>query len=450
MTNQSHALPRSGFPPRLRRIPGMTTARIVAAGYLAYMLAGWALLSLPLAQATDIRAVDNLFTAVSAVSTTGLVSVDPGSSYTLWGQAAILLMIQVGGVGYMTISSFVYVALSDRLSRFRMSVTRATFGMPEGMDARRFVMRVVVFTVLVEAAGAGALYALFSAAGQEDALWSAVFHAVSAFCTAGFSLYATSFEAYRGDAPVLLLLSLLSYLGAVGFLVAGDVWDRIRAGTPLSLTTRIVLGVTAAMAAGGTALLFLVEPSLRALPAGERLVNAFFQAMSASTTVGFNSIPIGAASLASILLLYVVMLVGASPSGTGGGLKSTTVAILAALARSTTHGRRTVSLSGHAVPEIKVRKAAATLVYGLAVLIAGLFCLALTEDIAFERLLFEAISALATVGLSMGATGALSDAGKLAIVALMAIGRIGILGFGVALAARERRRAVTEGDDIVL
>lgn len=428
--------------------------RLIALGYLGYMALGWALLALPFAAAAPVAPLAHLFMAVSAVSTTGLVTVDPGGSYTLFGEAVLLLLIQAGGLGFMTLGSVAWAALSGSAGPLRERVARSVLPGPAGLDVRRFLRRVVVYSLAVEAAGAAALYALLPPTDAPGGVpWSAAFHSVSAFCTAGFSLHATSFEPFAGDPAVLLAVAALSLLGAMGFLVASELWDRARGRLPrLSSSTRLILGVTAALVAGGTAFLAAAEPSLAAMPPGARLLNAFFQSMTAATTVGFNSVPIGALAPASVVVMYALMLVGASPSGTGGGLKSTTVAVLAALVSATARGREAVTLFGRPVPPARVRQAASTLAVALALLGAAMLALSLTDPgQPFGALLFEAISALGTVGLSLGITGALSEGGKLVVVALMAAGRIGVLSLAVALAWHERARAeAAEAEDVVL
>ncbi|WP_237213827.1 TrkH family potassium uptake protein [Falsiroseomonas oryziterrae] len=418
--------------------------RYVAIGYLSYMAVGWALLALPVAQQVPLAAVDALFIAVSAVSTTGLVTVDPGASFTLFGEVVILALIQVGGLGFMTIGSFAWAALSGPTGPLRERVARMVFSVAATEDVRRFLRRVVVFSLVVEAAGALALWPLFLAAGVENAAWAALFTSVSAFCTAGFALFPDSLESFAADPLVLGVVAVLSLLGALGFLVVSEVWDRLRGRrAELGFTCRLVLRALPLMILAGTALLLIAEPSVLARPWPEALAAALFQSLSAATTVGFNSIPTAGLVPAAVMVLYVLMLVGASPSGTGGGLKVTTVAVLAALVRATARGESEVRVLGVPVREERVRQAASVLGLALAVLGLALFALSLTEDQPFDRLLFEALSALGTVGLSLGVTAELGTGGKLVIVALMAIGRIGVLGFAVAVAARARREAAS-------
>lgn len=419
--------------------------RYIAFGYLGYMAIGWALLTLPPSQAVPVAAIDTLFTAVSAVSTTGLVTVDPGTSFTRFGEVVILALIQLGGLGFMTIGSFAWAALSRPAGPLRDRVARMVFSVSATEDVRRFLRRVVVFTLTVEALGALALYPLFLAAGVPEPGWAALFHSISAFCTAGFSLFPDSLERFAADPLVLGVISVLSLLGALGFLVVSELWDRVRGRLgDLGVTSRLVLRALPILVLGGTMLLLLTEPEIRGRAPVEAVLAALFQALSAATTVGFNSIPTAGLVPAAVMVMYLLMLVGASPSGTGGGLKVTTVAVLLALVRATGRGQPDVRVFGQPVREERVRQAASMLALAMLVLGVALFLLALTEDIAFDRLLFEALSALGTVGLSLGVTGELSDAGKLVIAALMAIGRIGVLGLAVALAMHARQQQPSE------
>ena len=203
---------------------GVEPTRLVLLGYLVCVVACWALLALPASQqVAGTSALDHLFIATSAVSTTGLATVSPSGTYSLLGEIVILLFIQIGGIGYMSLGSFIVLSRGRRLSTSRSRMLAADFSMPRSFSLDEFVRGVVVFTLLAETLGALALWALFSAAGVEGALYQAVFHSVSAFCTAGFSLFDTSLEAFAGDTGVNAVIAALAYLGAVGFIVAVDV-----------------------------------------------------------------------------------------------------------------------------------------------------------------------------------------------------------------------------------
>ena len=409
--------------------------KLVFLGYLAYVVIGWLLLCLPFSQHGQGAVVlDNLFTSTSAVSTTGLVTVSTSDSYNLFGEIVILLLIQLGGLGYMTVSSFVILSRKRDLSERRADVSNVVFALPRSFRLDKFIRSAVVFTVVIEGVGAVALYAILRAHGMPNAFWSAIFHSVSAFCTAGFSLYNNSFESLAGDFWLNVTLAALSYLGAMGFIVCVDVWRRVTNRIKsVTLTTRIILHTTLWLSIVGTLFIFLTEPSIESKAPAQRLLNAFFQAMTAQTTVGFNTIGIAGLSKATLLAITILMVIGASPSGTGGGLKSTTFSAVLGVMRSALRGERVVTFWGRPIPEERVQTAVATLGFYVTALLVGTLLLALTEAGEFEGILFEAASALGTVGLSTGITPTLTELGKIIVVLLMFVGRLGPLTFGMAL-----------------
>lgn len=437
--------------PFLERFAGLPAPRLVLAGYVSYVFAGWLVLCLPWSSSGDFSALDHLFTAMSAVSTTGLATLDPGTAYTPFGQAIILLLIQAGGIGYMTFSSFVVIAAANRLSDFRRKAASAAFALPSRFDVRTFIRHVIRFTLLCELAGAAALYWIFLRQDVPSPLWSAVFHSVSAFCTAGFSLFRSSFEAFRGHFWLNLVISALSLAGGIGFIVFLDVWDNLRGlRREILFTSKVILSVTFWILAAGTAYIFVAEPSIRSYPPSGRLLAAFFQVMTASTTVGFNTVPENGLSEGVLFLTIVLMAIGASPSGTGGGLKSTTVSALIGLVRSTLKGRTEISFLGRTIPPERVQIATSSLAYYMTVMGAALLMLTLSEQQPFLPLLFEAASALGTVGLSMGVTGSLTDLGKITVILLMMIGRVGFLTFGMAISTRDEEPSGSGDSELVI
>ncbi len=418
--------------------------KVVLLGYLACILIGWLLLATPFANAgRGVSSLDHLFIAASAVSTTGLATVSPAGTYTLFGELVILLLIQIGGIGYMAMGSFIVLARGRTLSKGGSRLMESDISMPKSFRLDEFVKGVIVFTVAFETVGALALWALFANAGVEHAFYQAVFHSISAFCTAGFSLFDTSLEAFRGNFGVNVVISTLAFLGAVGFIVFVDVW-RVLSGQQkeLTFTSRIILRLTLLLTIAGTIGVFLSGQDTLAGPPAMRIMEAFFQSMTAMTTVGFNTVPIGALSEGALFLLILLMFVGASPSGTGGGLKTTTISAIWAVMGSVLRGRSVVSFRGRRVPDERVRAATASLAFYAVMLLAGLFVLTLTEAAPFDVLTFEAASALGTVGLSMGVTGNLTALGKIVIILLMFAGRLGPLSFGSALFLRPNQVAI--------
>ncbi|MEO0773161.1 MAG: potassium transporter TrkG [Pseudomonadota bacterium] len=430
----------------------ISPAKLLLLGYSSYIILGWILLSLPFSQAVPVGSLDNLFIATSAVSTTGLVTVDPGSSHTFFGELVILALIQVGGLGYMTIGSFIVLSVTNALSPVRSKTTRRVLNLPEGISVRLFIVSVVTFTLVCEAVGAAALYPFFVAEGVANPGWSAIFHAVSAFCTAGFSLNSDSFEAFRDHTGINLVISSLSILGAMGFLIVLDVGRALTGRKAhLGFTSKIITRMTLMFLILGTALVFVVEPSIQTLGPNERLLTSFFQVMTASTTVGFNTHPISAMSSAILMVLFFLMVIGASPAGTGGGLKTTTFATLVGLVRSTVKGRDKVRFFKREIPFSGLQNATASLAYYLTIAMIAAFLLFLSEAGAtFEVVLFEVFSAMSTVGLSMGLTGELSDLGKLLVIVLMTAGRVGILTFGIAIASHDESREEERDNELIL
>lgn len=424
----------------------LSPLKILLLGYGTYVLLGWLLLSLPFCQEADgVSALDNLFTATSAVSTTGLASVGTPDTYSLAGEIVILILIQFGGIGYMTLGSFVLLARQKMLSPEREEITRAAFVLPDGFRVGQFLRNVVLFTVTIEAIGAAGLYVAFRQAGVEDAIWQSIFHSISAFCTAGFSLFPDSLEQFAGNFWVNAIIATLSLAGAVGFLVMSDLfWSFTGKRDRKTLTTRIILHATFWTLMLGWALLFLVEPAYRDLPSEERLLVSGFQAMAALTTVGFNTTSIGTLSLAPTFLMLLLMIIGASPSGTGGGLKSTSVSAAFATVWSTLRSRPKVTFWGCAVPNHRLLLAFASVVFYISIFFVGGFILLLLQPQSFEDVLFETASALGTVGLSRGLTGELTPLGKTIIIVLMFIGRVGPITFGLALFSGQKDNPATD------
>ncbi|MBK9974432.1 MAG: potassium transporter KtrB [Planctomycetes bacterium] len=414
-------------------------------GFGSYALLGTLLLALPFAQTGSIGWIDNLFVAVSAMSTTGLSTVSTGDDYTWFGQAAILVLFQLGGIGYMTLSSFVILARKQKLGQGRESVLKAQFALPQDFQIRLFVRQVVLFTLIVETLGAVALLIEFQAAGEEAPVWSALFHSISAFCTAGFSLHNNSLEAYRANPVVNATIAGLCYAGGIGFIVLQDAWLCLRVrGRKLTFTSRVILAMTLAVLLLGTPLLFFLDPWIASLPPGEGLMAAAFQVMTASSTAGFNTVPIGQLGAASLLLLSMVMVIGASPSGTGGGVKTTSVSALVAVVLGTLRGTGRVTLGRNEIPTPRVHTAVTNVTLYLTTLFLGLFALGLARHEITLSLAFEAASALGTVGLSMGETGNLNSAGKLIVTVLMFLGRVGPLTAGLAFLGRRAQGTAPE------
>ncbi len=420
-----------------------TSSQIVIGAFLGMILVGTLLLMLPVATTGgSIRFVDALFTMTSAICVTGLIALDTPKDFTLFGQLVILFGFQIGGLGYSTVATLLLVALGRRIGlrdRMMMMEVLNTLSM-EGLV--RFVKVIVAITFIVESIGALILTVRFSFDMDfARALYFGIFHAVSAFNNAGFSLFSDSLMSYRADWTVNLTVTILAVLGGIGFLVYRDFVDYFRGiRFRLSTHTKLALTVTGLLLVLGTLALWGLEVrndrTLGKLPFGEQWLVAFFHAVTARTA-GFATVDVNLMSIPALYFMILLMVIGASPGSTAGGIKTTTFGIICAAIWTTLKGRADVMMFHRRIPQELVLKsyALATMAIGL---VTGLtMLLSYTEDVAFLRLMFEVASAAATVGLSTGDGGTLSlsalfsDFGKCVIMLAMFLGRLGPLMVGL-------------------
>ncbi|MBN2829942.1 MAG: potassium transporter KtrB [Candidatus Cloacimonetes bacterium] len=420
--------------------------KILFWGYLLYISLGWFLLSLPFFQKIKVTFLDSLFVSASAVSTTGLSPVSVHDSFTIIGEIIILALIQLGGIGYMTFGSFVVLMRKNTMSTLRESVLGSSFELPGHYSIKKFVKSIVIYTLSVEAIGAILLFFAFKKDASLNPVWNAIFHSVSSFCTAGFSLYNNSLESYSHSIYLNTVVSALSLLGAIGYIVAVDVLLVLKGMQKrITFTSRIILSMTIFVLFFGTGLVFITESSLFQMPAWERLLASFFQVMSAITTVGFNTVPIGKLALSSLFLINIFMIIGASPSGTGGGIKSTSISAIYAIVRSAFRVDKRILYFNKIIPFERVVYAMCTFSFYIAILAIGLWGVLITDsNFSFNELFFEVCSALGTVGLSTGITSLISPLGKIIFVVLMFIGRLGPLSFGMAVFYKVRSEVSIE------
>lgn len=407
-------------------------------GFVTYTLIGWILLCLPFFHKQAVTGLDSLFIATSAISTTGLVTVSVFDTYNWFGQFIVLLLFQIGGIGYMTFTSFLLLSKKGPLTHWHQRVLNAEFTMPKGFELKDFLKSVIIFTIIIETTGALCFYITFTQAGVEHnfAIWSSIFHSVSAFCTAGFGLYNNSFEQFAGNTSINTIISVLAICGSLGFIVITDFWNRISGKTySITFTTKTIFGVIIVLLSIGTTMIYFFEPSISHLDKN-KLMASFFQSMSALTTVGFNTVPIRSLSLSVLLVVIFLMYVGASPSGTGGGLKSTTLTALIAIMWNRIRNNKQVSFFGNVIPLERLYVATSIFMLYASVIFISTFLLALTEDFPLDQILFETTSAIGTVGLSTGITSDLTSWGKVVIIFVMFVGRLGLLTFGLAILAR--------------
>lgn len=415
---------------------GLHPTHALMIGYAFYVVIVFLLLCLPICWKINwVSPIDNLFIAVSVISTSGLATINTTNVYNSFGQLIFLLGIQISGLGYMTIGSYAILASKGHLSKNRINIGKAVLAMPESFEPTRFLRHIIMFTFGIELLGSLILWQAFTEIGITNPLWTAIFHSVAAFCTAGFSTFPNNLEAFSGNTKISLVIAILSLLGATGFIVLHDLTRSIQSKhVRATLTTRIILIATFGAVTTGTTLLFF-DAAISTLPFKERLLVAFFQTVSALTTSGFHTFSVGTLSNATIVVVIILMILGASPSGTGGGLKTTTWSAAIATIMSFLRGQDEITFFKYKVPHGRITAAFASIALYLIAFSAGTYCLLLFDRRPFEEVALEVASALGTVGLSCGITEDLTLGGKIVIIIMMYIGRLGVVSLALGAVA---------------
>ncbi len=419
---------------------------ILVFGFLMLILLGTVLLALPVSarNGKSIGLFDSLFTATSAVCVTGLVAVDTGTVFSFFGQAVLLVLIQVGGLGFMVFATMIMVMLGRRISLKGRMLIRESMNGASLSDLSVLTKLYLLLALGIEAVGTALLAIRFVPLyGWRHGLWVSLFDAVSAFCNAGFDLFGhfSSLTAFSGDPLVLITVSLLIILGGLGFSVILET-IRCREGfRSLSLHTRIVLTLTGILLAAGTLVFLFAEgtnaATLKERCAGEKALNAFFQSVT-MRTAGFNSFDLSRMRDGSKLFSTLLMFIGASPASTGGGVKTTTAAVLFYLMLNVIRGENEVNASRRRLSQDTVRRALAVITLFLVVQMTGTLLISFIEDGRFSLadIWFETASAMGTVGVSAIGTPNLSPAGRAALLPMMFLGRVGPLTLALALSGR--------------
>ena len=411
---------------------------------ILYTILAFLVLSLPFMTTTHIGLIDNLLTAAAAASTSGMTSVNFADSYTFLGKFVVLLFIQAGGIGYMTMSSFIYLSFSRRLRHRHTEVLNTEFALPRTVRLNDFLHAVILFTFVAEAIGAGFLTNYFYRHGYTipDALWYGIFHSVSAFCTAGFTLFSDGLAGFQDSKTITIVISLLSLAGGMGFIVVTDLFNRIfRRTEQISYTTKIIVLATLMILLIGSFILMLTNPGMT--PAV-----ALFLSITSMTTAGFSFAPVTTLAPCSLLIIMALMTIGGSPSGTGGGLKTTTFTCLLATVSSHLFGRKNITFLGRQIPLHRLYIANSTFIFYSMMFFITLFLLTWTESLPFFDIVAETVAVLSTGGISVGATAQLTVLGKLIIIVVMLVGRVGVITFGMALLKRDEADLEKEQEHI--
>jgi len=417
---------------RLRHNPSI----VIIISFALIILSGALLLWLPFSTAPGKTTsfIDAYFTANSATCVTGLVVVDTGSHYTFWGKLIILGLIQLGGLGYMTFSTLIVILLRQKVFISQRLAVREAMNLFSSQGAVRFILYVFSIVITFESLGAAILFfRWWPEMGAWRALKSGIFHSVSAFCNAGFDIMGgfRSFTGYVGDPVVNLTIMGLIIIGGIGFMVLADIIERRH----FSLHSKLVIITTLFLIFGGAGMFFLFEHlnphTLAKLPLGSQIWASFFQSVTARTA-GFNTIDLSRLAGPAVFVLISLMFIGASPGGTGGGIKTTTFALLLLTMRSAILGRYHTEVFGRRINYETVRKALtiALLAFFLVILSSAIVSY---QGFEFSKILFEVTSAFGTVGLSMGITTKLSNLSKIVVALTMFIGRVGPLTLFVGL-----------------
>ena len=407
-------------------------------GFFLYTFVGFLLLLIPFFHKVDISVLDNLFISTSAISTTGLVTISVSDSYNIFGQLIIILLVQIGGIGYMTLTTYYILFTTKKITHWHQKVIGTEFSMPKTIKIKDFLKSVVIFTLIMEFLGAISFFIAFINSGMDvlQAIWYSIFHSISSYCTAGFSLFNDSFINYNDNVFINCIISILAISGSLGFIVITDIWYRVSGkSTKVSFTSKIIISGFIILLFFGTILTYFSEPQL-ANDNNSSLMKSFFQTMSSMTTVGFNSIPTGENTLSTLLLIIFLMYIGASPSGTAGGMKITTLTAMVAILKSRILGQKKITFLNRKIPMNRLYVATSTFILYTSLIFFFTYLLTFTENANFDSILFEVASSLGTVGLSTGLTANLSIAGKIIMIVIMFIGRVGVLTFGFALLAR--------------
>ena len=434
---------------RFIRSRKLNSTRLVVVSLLVMILVGALLLTLPISSRTgeSVGFFTALFTATSSTCVTGLVVADTFLTWSPFGQGVILLLIQLGGLGFMTVITLLSFAFHRRIGLSERLIMVSTLNLDDLDGVVRVVRHALMGTAFFELCGAALLsLRMIPKYGLIRGLWHALFHSVSAFCNAGFDLQGgdtgafSSLSGFADDPVVLLTTSALVIVGGLGFFVWEDIY-RNRAWKKLTLYSKLVLAITAFLLLGGTLFFFFAEgnnpATLGSMPLGEKWLNAFFQSMTLRTA-GFNVIDQGAMTDNSLVMSCILMLIGGSSGSTAGGMKTVTIWVLFMVLFTSLRGRETITFQGRSVSARRAMNAVTLFLMVLFLFLGGSMLISMTHQTTFLHAAYETASALGTVGLTAGLTPILARPAQILLIALMYTGRVGVLSFSIAFLTRRQ------------
>jgi trk system potassium uptake protein TrkH len=431
----------------------LNPAQILVLGFFTIIIAGSILLSIPWAtQSGKIHYITALFTSASAVCVTGLVVVDTASYWTPFGQLIIMLLFQIGGLGIMAFATFIALLMGKNIQlKQRLAMQQAINR--SSMEGIVGVFKyLLLLSFIIELIGAGILLIYWlPAMDTGQAVWYSIFHSISAFNNAGFDLFGnfSSLTGFMGNAVVSLTISSLFIAGSIGFIVFYEIFNY-RQNRSLSLHARVVIITTVIVIVGGTLLFFLLEyhNTLQGLSMNEKLITSFFQ--SSTRTAGFTTVDLSGSLLPTQMLLMFLMFIGGAPGSTAGGIKVTTMAILCLAVISFLRGRRDVEVMERRIMTEDLLKAAAIFFLSLSLVFVFTFLITIGHEAPFNVILFEVISAVGTVGLSLGLTPDLNPLGQIIIITGMFLGRVGPVTVAYCMVNGKKKGQIRYAEDRIM
>ncbi|WP_090238101.1 TrkH family potassium uptake protein [Fictibacillus solisalsi] len=415
--------------------------QILALLFLVLVLAGALLLKLPIASEKGVSWIDAFFTAVSAATVTGLVTVDPGSTFTLFGEIVILFLIQVGGLGIMSFAVLVVIMLGKRIGIKQRLIMQEALNQPSIGGVIRLVRNLLIFSLSIEAIAVILLsFRWVPDLGWGKGIYYSIFHTIAAYNNAGFGLWPDNLVRYVGDPMVNLVITLLIITGGIGFTVLVDLWYS-KKWKELSLHSRIMIWSTLIVNIISILVFYTFEynnpHTLGPLSSGEKIWAAYFQGIS-PRTAGFNTIDIGGMRQDSLLFMIMLMFIGAGSASTGGGIKLTTFIVIIFAVLTFLRGKQEVTVLKRSIRTGIILRALAIATISMLLVFTGVMLLAMTEKAPFLTILFEVVSAFGTVGLTMGLTFKLTLFGKIIIICVMFLGKIGPLTLAFSIARPDK------------
>lgn len=419
----------------------MTVARTICLGFMAVILCGTILLMMPFSTSNGTwnDPIVALFTSTSAVCVTGLSVVDPGTYFSFWGQLLILLLVQIGGLGYMTTTTFLILLIGKRFDLRQKVAIQQALDRPGMSGSSQIIRSIIATTIIFEITGIFLLLPAFVPDhGWSYGMWLAIFHSINSFNNAGFSLFKDNLIGYQTSLLVVFTVTGLIIFGGIGYQVILDMYlwlrDRLKRKTTFmvfSLDFKVAVSTTLLLLIVGTVAFFLIEirnpETFGKFRFSDQLLLAWFQSVT-PRTAGFNTIDIGKMSDAGLFITIALMFIGASPGGTGGGIKTTTLRVLTSCTKAILQGKEEVWLYERRIAITLILKAIGVVFGSLATVLSATVLISLTDPkLEFIQILFEVVSAFGTVGLSTGITGSISTAAKIVIIVTMYIGRVGVL-----------------------